>query len=262
MLTAIAHPTDFSPEGMPAFHHALALALVNRCRLDVIHVQSGSGGPGWQDFPRVRTTLERWGLLRPGAGAGDVLEQTGVQVRKIGIRDKEAGEGLADFLKGHTPDLVVMATHGRAGLERLFAGSVSAELVRAVGVPALLLGPQAGGFVDAESGALSLRRVLVPLARDPAPEIALDALDGFNAALGAELDPIHVGADAPAIPALKLRLLEGAVEETILAEAVSAGLIAMPTRGRHGLLDALRGSTTERVLAGATVPVLALPVAG
>ena len=37
---------------------------------------------------------------------------------------------------------------------------------------------------------------------------------------------------------------------------------AMPTRGRHGLLDALRGSTTERVLAGATVPVLALPVAG
>ncbi|MBK9009923.1 universal stress protein [Novosphingobium sp.] len=37
---------------------------------------------------------------------------------------------------------------------------------------------------------------------------------------------------------------------TILGEAADAQLIAMPTRGRHGLLDALRGSTTERVLAG------------
>lgn len=260
MLTAIAHPTDFSPEGMPAFHHALALALANRCRLDVIHVQANSGDPGWEDFPRVRATLERWGRLTAGADATEVAAQTGVQVRKIGIRDKDAAEGLADFLKGHAPDLVVMATHGRAGLERLVAGSVSAELVRAVGVPALLIGPQAQGFVDADTGALSLRRMLVPLARDPAPETALDALDGFNEALGAELDPIHVGADAPAIAGIKLRLLEGGVEDTILAEAAAAQLIAMPTHGRHGLADALRGSTTERVLAAARVPVLALPV--
>jgi nucleotide-binding universal stress UspA family protein len=36
-------------------------------------------------------------------------------------------------------------------------------------------------------------------------------------------------------------------------------LIGMPTAGHHGILDALRGSTTERVIRHAPCPVLALP---
>jgi nucleotide-binding universal stress UspA family protein len=35
----------------------------------------------------------------------------------------------------------------------------------------------------------------------------------------------------------------------------------MPMAGRHGLLDVIRGSTTERVVREATCPVLALPAA-
>jgi nucleotide-binding universal stress UspA family protein len=46
-----------------------------------------------------------------------------------------------------------------------------------------------------------------------------------------------------------------------LAEAKGANLIAMPVAGRDGLLDALRGSTSERVVSKANCPVLALPVA-
>ena len=38
-------------------------------------------------------------------------------------------------------------------------------------------------------------------------------------------------------------------------------LIAMSTRGHHGFLDVLRGSTTEQVLRRAPCPVLAAPVA-
>ncbi len=260
MLEAIAHPTDFSPQGLPAFHHALGLALANRCRLDVIHVEQGGEHGGWQDFPQVRATLERWGRIAPGTGPEQVLEQTGVTVRKVGIHETNAAQGLADFLKGHRPSLVVMASHGRAGLDRLFAGSVSSDLVQATGIPALLLGPGARPFVDAETGAIALTRVLVPIDHDPAPETALDALDAFNAAHGAALDPVHVGSGGPVIPHMAVRELTGSVVETILAEAEGAQLIAMPTRGRHGLLDALRGSTTERVLADARVPVLALPV--
>lgn len=47
--------------------------------------------------------------------------------------------------------------------------------------------------------------------------------------------------------------------ETILAEAAPCGLVAMPTAGRQGILDAIRGSTTERVVREAPCPVLALP---
>ena len=45
-----------------------------------------------------------------------------------------------------------------------------------------------------------------------------------------------------------------------VAREMGAGLIAMPTAGRQGMFDALRGSTTERVLREAGLPILATPV--
>src|SRR5262249_15832419 len=58
-----------------------------------------------------------------------------------------------------------------------------------------------------------------------------------------------------------VEVVEGPVEETILriAQDHHADMIAMPTAGRDGFLDALRGSTTERVLRRAVCPVLAVP---
>ena len=56
---------------------------------------------------------------------------------------------------------------------------------------------------------------------------------------------------------------QGDVVDVILETAgqVGADLIAMATAGRHGFLDALRGTTTERVLRGARCPLLAMPMA-
>jgi nucleotide-binding universal stress UspA family protein len=53
----------------------------------------------------------------------------------------------------------------------------------------------------------------------------------------------------------------GDVVEEILAAAAEcqADLIVMATAGHQGFLDALRGSTTERVLRHAPCPVLAVP---
>ena len=45
------------------------------------------------------------------------------------------------------------------------------------------------------------------------------------------------------------------------AEEQQADLIAMPTAGHHGFLDAMRGSTTERVVRHAPRPVLSVPAA-
>ena len=54
---------------------------------------------------------------------------------------------------------------------------------------------------------------------------------------------------------------DGDPVEQILAAAgeVKADLIVMPTAGRAGVFDVLRGSTTERVLRRAPCPVLAVP---
>ncbi len=55
--------------------------------------------------------------------------------------------------------------------------------------------------------------------------------------------------------------VSGDVVDSILAAArdTETELIVMATQGHDGFLDALRGSTTERVLGGADCPVLAVP---
>lgn len=45
----------------------------------------------------------------------------------------------------------------------------------------------------------------------------------------------------------------------ILDSAEEADLIVMATEGEHGIIDAMRGSVTERVVRDAPCPVLAVP---
>jgi len=59
---------------------------------------------------------------------------------------------------------------------------------------------------------------------------------------------------------LPVRLFDGPVVETLLEEVERVDLLAMPMVGRDGLLDALRVSTTEQIVAESIRPVLALPV--
>ncbi|HXV80430.1 MAG TPA: universal stress protein, partial [Candidatus Binatia bacterium] len=52
---------------------------------------------------------------------------------------------------------------------------------------------------------------------------------------------------------------EGDVVKGILDAAEEADLIVMTTEGRQGIIDAMRGSVTERVVRYAPCPVLAVP---
>ncbi len=81
------------------------------------------------------------------------------------------------------------------------------------------------------------------------------------------IELIHVGKTAPSIRCaadgalMPITTRTGDVVDTILdtAEQQQVDLIAMPTAGHHGFLDAMRGSTTERVLRHAPCPVLSVP---
>lgn len=266
MISAIAHPTDFSPEGRMAFLHALRLALINRCRLDLLHVRAAGDDEHWERFPRVRDVLVGWGLLAPGASIQDIAARTGVDVRKIDVRDADPVDGLSHFLATHQCDLIVMATHGRHGLNRWLRGSISADVAQQAHVPSLLFGPAAQPLADAGTSIIERTNVLVPVAREPSPRRVLQTLSSLMSDQLDQLDLVHIGTDPPTVRdgdgnPVPVRLIDGAVAEAILAaaDACRAGLIVMPTAGRHGFLDAVRGSTTEQVVARASCPVLALP---
>ena len=265
-VASIAHPIDISdPDGV-AFAHALRLAVEFRCRLNLLHVRPPESGDSGDMFPRVRQTLIRWGMLPPDAEPADIEARLGVAVRKIAIRRYDPAQGVAEFLNKHQPDLIVMATHGRQGLDSWLSGSVSAEIARKTQLPALFFGPKAKPFVDMATGRLLLNNVAVPVADHPSPLRALDVLRRLTGKLGVSEHLVHAGnspiriSDTSGAP-LKVRTMTGPVVETILAaaETFGADLIAMPTAGQNGFLDALRGSTTEQVVRKAQLPLLALP---
>jgi nucleotide-binding universal stress UspA family protein len=102
----------------------------------------------------------------------------------------------------------------------------------------------------------------------PRPMDALRDIRAFVRSVGgldAILEFMHIGETEPQIiedeAVVSAKLQTGDLVSAILATAEQADLIAMPTKGHDGLLDVLRGSTTERVVRHAPCPpVLALPV--
>jgi nucleotide-binding universal stress UspA family protein len=268
----VLHATDFGDGSTVAFAHALRLACATKGSLAILHVErSDDQPPDWSRYPAVRDTLARWGLL-PQHASRSAVADLGVRIGKASVADPDPAAGVLGFLAQHPADLLVLATHQRHGLDRwlhqttagrINAGTDGATLFLPVGNP---------GFVNEHTGAAQLTSVLIPVDFEPAPEPAIEIVCDLVSSLAipaCHIHLLHVGShsDQPGIqlpdcPAVQYHWhhASGSVANSILqtATAVRAELIAMTTAGRHGLLDALRGSTTEQVLEHARCPVLAV----
>jgi nucleotide-binding universal stress UspA family protein len=189
MLARIAHTTDFSPQSAMAFRHALRLGLAARSKLDLLHVKDSAADASWQSFPHVREVLAQWGLIEPQVTPADIEAKLGVRVSKIEINHLDAVSGISEFFLTHRPDLIVVATHGRHGVNRWLHGSVSEEVARRTHVPTLLIGPDSRGFVEAQSGKMSIRRILLPVTSALSPERALELLSSLLSVVGVTAIP-------------------------------------------------------------------------
>jgi len=271
-IESIFHPSDFSEGSTVAFAHALKIALVTKAQLNILHVSEPGEGQ-WADFPGVRQTLEQWQVLPP-ASPRSAIPSLGIDVRKVLTQSDDPVAASLAYLERNPTDLVVLATHQRDGHARWMAKAVAEPLARQSHLMTLFIPAGVQGFVSSFDGSVSLDRILIPIASDPSPEPAIDA--ACRAAAALETDPVtfttlHVGDSKDgSAPAVEQRpqgtwnrvVRSGEPAETILSVAAEqrADLIVMTTKGRHGFLDALRGSTTERVLRHTHCPLLAIPV--
>ncbi len=271
MIQSIVHPTDFSELSGCAFAHALRIAVAAKSRLHLLHVAEGGDDQTEAGFPQVRQVLTQWGLIEEDEPSMEVNARLGIRVSRVKIDRQTPLQGIMRFLDQHASDLVVLATHGRDGLERLLKGSVAETLSRRSKTPTLFVSPGARGFVGQVSGDLALRRILVPIDRTPSPARAVETIRRFAQVVTGNDIPVlllHVGSSEPVLfsasPELEYQesviLRSGDVVSSILDAALEfdVDLIGMPTAGHHGVLDALRGSTTERVLRHAPCPILAI----
>lgn len=271
----VFHPSDFSPASDIAFAHALKIALLAEADLDLMHVEPDASevDADWSEFPGVRATLARWGVLPEGVGQEAVGHLLGLNVRKLIKTGATPVESILAHLSTFAPDLIVLSTHQRGGIERWLHPSVAEPVARRSGAMTLFVPSHGGGFVSREDGRVSLRRVLVPVDHIPSSDRAIARAWALVRGLGCTtglIRLIHVGdaEQAPTPAALadegwpqEMVIRHGDVVGRILEEQAEwrADLLVLATQGHQGFLDAIRGSTTERVVRGARCPVLAVP---
>lgn len=271
ILDNVLHPSDFSEASQIAFAHALKAALIARSKLTLLHVSEGEGS-GWADFPGVRETLERWGLLPPGSPKSAV-PQLGIDVQKVIERRDDPARAVLHYLAKHGADLIVLASHHHVGRAGWLHKSVAEPVARKSGQMTLFVPAGVRGFVSLETGSVSLQHILIPIAAQPRPQPALAAAARLVQQMRCDsgvFTLLHVGEEGsmpavttPEVPgwAWRKETQSGDVIEGIVQSALQtkADLIVMSTDGRQGFLDAIRGSHSERVLQQAPCPLLAIP---
>lgn len=263
-------PVGFEPDDRAAFEHALRIALALRSSLVVLTAPGAD-----PDTYGIRDTLERWGLLE-AESARDEVAGLGVWVGKARSRHTGLRAAVLGFLEERAVDLVVVPVHGAAGVERLLRLDPPEPHVPEAETPVLYVRADTRSLLHGDDGHPELRRILVPVAPSPSPVPAtryakslvrnLVGSDGAsgefrllhagNPAARPELDPV----EHPGWTTTERDRAESPVE-AIVAEAREwpADVVVMTTDGPEGLFEALRGSTTERVIHEAPCPVLAVP---
>lgn len=247
----IFHPSDLTEASASAFAHAVRLVLAGPASLTVMHAGPAGGKQRWNDFPSSNELAERWGMKPPAAGAVKWVDAHGNT--PVGV--------MLDYLDEHDFDLLVLATQGRRGFDAWFSGSMAEVLSRLARPMTLLIREGARGFVDPATGAVRIRRILVPVDHNPPYQPALDAAAVVPKWLGlsdVEVRACFVGeqAEAPDVGDHPLAVRAGAPADAIVAEAEDADLVVMVSAGPDGMIDAFRGTTAQQVVRRSPVPVL------
>ena len=268
-------PSDFSGESEAAFEHALKIASECKACLEMMQVSTShaSNDMNWDDFPSVRSVLERWRVIPEGSPRETIVE-LGLDVSKIIASNPDPVKACLDYLEVTEVDLVVLSVQQREGMMR-WLGKMVAEQISAGSKQTTLFIPVGrNGFVSQQSGAVALKNILIPVVKKPRPEASVEFVKTLIRSLDlvtGSVTLLHVG-PSDTMPFVQHPLsngwtwnrirLEGDRTETIVqfAKDLDANLIVMTTDGPDRFLDGLRGTTSERVLRKAHCPVAVIPV--
>jgi nucleotide-binding universal stress UspA family protein len=211
------------------------------------------------------------------------------------VEKGRADEVIIEQAAADKATLIMMATHGRSGLNRWLLGSVAEKILRATANPLLLV--RAGDEAE-PGGDASIKSVIVPLDGSELAEAVLPTVFELAEALNLEVMLLR-GYDLPAsayygtedyLPnydEIKERIKEAAVEylngkvatlkakglDKVFSTAVEGSaaeeiiryargcpgaLVAMCTHGRSGVRRWVLGSVTEKVVRHCGDPVLVI----
>lgn len=302
MYRSILVPLDGSSFGERALPLAARIARRSGAELRLVHVHDQEVEPEHPSLTPYRfegldaRVLDRRTEAEEGAYLEEVsrrlTESAPVALATVVV---EGGliAALERYVRESGGDLLVMSTHGRGALGRMWLGSVADTLVRRAGKPVLLIHAHEGGAAEDLALEPTVERIMVTLDGSPLAEQVLPYACELASVLLAQIELVTVvtpamvaghafggngsaGAGAVMDAAQEYlrnvagRLCQKGQSVQIQAAAASdpaaavlemadqrgAGLLALATHGRGGISRLVAGSVAEKVVHGTHVPVL------
>jgi len=271
-IERILIPIDFSPASTAALNGAVSLARRFRANLTLLHVLESRN----EDPDQVNLRLSS--LLAPE-------DQDDLNVQTIAAHGNPQ-EAILSAVHEQNANLVVMGTHGRGFVSRLFVGSVALGVLRHIDVPVITVSHPSptiafGRIVfgtDLSDTSLAALQLVFDIAQSEKPRVTvlyaieIGLLEESALPMGAyvtpdyreeartRLDEFVAVAPEHSVP-IESIFVEGSPAAAILktAEDKAADLIVISTTHKSRLERALLGSTAERVVRESSIPVLSIP---
>ncbi|MFP4228722.1 MAG: universal stress protein [Salinivenus sp.] len=151
-IRRILVPVDFSEASESAVQHATEIAKTYGAELDLLHVVEDVVYPS------------AYGVELPSVPATDVVsrvkkaldnmarEQVGHEDVQVSAQIGHAPLTILDYAETNDVDLIVLSTHGRAGLDRILLGSVAERVMRQAPTPVFLVRPNQKSLLPSARG--------------------------------------------------------------------------------------------------------------
>ncbi len=285
-IKKILCPVDFFAASEAAVHYASGLAANYGATIHLAHVIAPVAAGSYEfaiDTTEVVKSLEETSMRE--------MERLEVMVKAAGVaveRELIVGDPFDEIkrmIENVKPDLIVMGTHGRRGVERWFMGSTTEKLLRHSPVPLVTIsaaGEKAynvprfrrilvttdfsDGTPDALAHAFSVAQeneshvTLLHVVHDVSAELSGKYHRSLIDGIAKQLDGL-IPAEAKTWCDIDTRVEAGVPYRIILRtlEDEKIDLLVMNIHGK-GMLDrALLGSTAERVVRASPCPVMMIP---
>ncbi len=134
-------PVDFSEASEDAIKHAKEIALTYGAEIDLIHVVEEAVYPSAYGVEPVSIPTQEI-IDRVEDNLSDLVrEDIGYEHAMVEAVVGYAPRAILDYAEENDTDLIVIATHGRTGLDRILLGSVTERVLRQSPTPVFVVKP-------------------------------------------------------------------------------------------------------------------------
>lgn len=274
-MKKILIPTDFSKYADEAIEVGAQIAKENDCEIILIHMlelpgQMNDALTGATSIPEVMLFKRKAEETLKNIKNRPYLQ--GIKITEV-VRLDGAYQGINNYIKQNSMDLIIMGSHGATGLNEIIIGSNTEKVVRQSETPVLVIKSKLDDF--------KVKNIV--FASDFSKEIKkpFQKILDFNKLFGSKLNLVMICTPNSFKSTTVARKIvtdfisdfdmpeytfeihnESNIEKGIInyAEEKKADLIALCTHGRTGLGHFFTGSISEDLVNHATKPILTFKI--